>query len=176
MTALATTGEVRWGTPVARGVLATTILGSGMAFLDSTIINVALPRIGKELSASVAGLQWILDGYMLSLAALILIAGSLGDRYGRRKVFTIGVVWFGAASVLCGVAQTTWMLVAARILQGIGGPLLHSGSLAIIQSSFVREDRARAIGAWSGLGGVAGGVRAPGGGLGGPGGAWRAGG
>jgi EmrB/QacA subfamily drug resistance transporter len=158
MTAGVSNGEVRWGTGAARGVLATTILGSGMAFLDSTIINVALPRIGKELSASVAGLQWILDGYMLSLAALILIAGSLGDRYGRRKVFTIGVVWFGAASVLCGLAQTTWMLVAARILQGIGGALLTPGSLAIIQSSFVREDRARAIGAWSGLGGIAGAI------------------
>src|SRR2546423_6662466 len=158
MTTAAANGEVRWGTPVARGVLATTILGSGMAFLDSTIVNVALPRIGKELSASVAGLQWILDGYMRSLAALILIAGSLGDRYGRRKVFTIGVVWFGAASVLCGLAQTTWMLVAARILQGIGGALLTPGSLAIIQSWFVREDRARAIGAWSGLGGIAGAI------------------
>jgi EmrB/QacA subfamily drug resistance transporter len=157
-TAPAVNGEVHWGTPVARGVLATTILGSGMAFLDSTIVNVALPRIGNELHASVAGLQWILDGYMLSLAALILIAGSFGDRYGRRKVFTIGVVWFGAASVLCGLAQTTWMLVAARILQGIGGALLTPGSLAIIQSSFVREDRARAIGAWSGLGGIAGAI------------------
>jgi EmrB/QacA subfamily drug resistance transporter len=151
-------GTVRWGTPVARGVLATTILGSGMAFLDGTIINVALPRIGEELGASVSGLQWILDGYLLALAALILIAGSLGDRYGRRKVFTIGVVWFGIASVLCGLAQSTWMLVAARVLQGIGGALLTPGSLAIIQSAFVREDRARAIGAWSGLGGIAGAI------------------
>jgi EmrB/QacA subfamily drug resistance transporter len=151
-------GVVQWGTPTARWVLLTTILGSGMAFLDSTIINVALPKIGEELDASVAGLQWILDGYMLALAALILIAGSLGDRYGRRKVFTLGVAWFGAASVLCGVAQSTWMLVAARVLQGIGGALLTPGSLAIIQSAFVREDRARAIGAWSGLGGIAGAV------------------
>jgi EmrB/QacA subfamily drug resistance transporter len=158
VTAVASAGEVRWGTPVARGVLATTILGSGMAFLDSTIINVALPRIGEELHASVSGLQWILDGYMLSLAALILIAGSLGDRYGRRKMFTIGVVWFGVASALCGLAQSTWMLVAARVLQGIGGALLTPGSLAIIQSAFVREDRARAIGAWSGLGGIAGAI------------------
>jgi EmrB/QacA subfamily drug resistance transporter len=129
-----------------------------MAFLDSTIINVALPRTGQELDATVAGLQWILDGYLLSLAALILIAGSLGDRFGRRKVFQAGVVWFGAASVLCGLAQSTEMLVAARVLQGIGGALLTPGSLAIIQSAFVREDRARAIGAWSGLSGVAGAV------------------
>jgi EmrB/QacA subfamily drug resistance transporter len=157
-TAARAIGQVRWGTPTAYGVLATTILGSGMAFLDSTIINVALPRIGEELHAGIAGLQWILDGYMLALAALILIAGSLGDRYGRRKVFTIGVVWFGAASVLCGLAQSTWMLVAARILQGVGGALLTPGSLAIIQSSFIREDRARAIGAWSGLGGIAGAI------------------
>jgi EmrB/QacA subfamily drug resistance transporter len=151
-------GEIRWGTPAARGVLATTILGSGMAFLDGTIINIALPRIGEELGASVSGLQWILDSYLLTLAALILIAGSLADRYGRRKVFTIGVVWFGLASVLCGLAQTTEMLVAARALQGIGGALLTPGSLAIIQSAFVREDRARAIGAWSGLGGIAGAI------------------
>ncbi|RZS41140.1 EmrB/QacA subfamily drug resistance transporter [Herbihabitans rhizosphaerae] len=147
--------EVRWGSPVARGVLVTTILGSGMAMLDGTIINVALPRIGAELGADIAGLQWILDGYLLALAALILVAGSFGDRYGRRKVFTIGVLWFGAASALCGLAQSTEMLVAARVLQGIGGALLTPGSLAIIQASFARKDRARAIGAWSGLSGIA---------------------
>ena len=155
MTEAAEDTSIRWGTPAARGVLATTILGSGMAMIDGTIVNVALPRIGHELGASIAGLQWILDGYLLSLAALILIAGSLGDRYGRRKVFVIGVVWFGVASVLCGAAQTTEMLVGARVLQGIGGALLTPGSLAILQSSFAREDRARAIGAWSGLGGIA---------------------
>lgn len=148
-------GEVSWGSPTARGVLAATILGSGMAMLDGTVVNIALPRIGEEFGASVSGLQWILDGYLLSLAALILIAGSLGDRYGRRRIFVLGVVWFGAASVLCGVALNTEMLVAARVLQGIGGALLTPGSLAIIQSAFVREDRARAIGAWSGLGGLA---------------------
>lgn len=147
--------SVRWGTPVARGVLATTIMASGMAMLDGTVVNVALPRIGTELGASVAGLQWILDGYLLSLASLILIAGSLGDRYGRRKVYIVGIVWFGLASLLCGIAPTTELLVAARILQGIGGALLTPGSLAILQSSFDRADRARAIGAWSGLGGIA---------------------
>ncbi|MEV4311016.1 MFS transporter [Actinocrispum sp. NPDC049592] len=147
--------SIQWGTPVARGVLATTIIGSGMAMLDGTVVNVALPTIGKELGASVAGLQWILDGYMLSLASLILIAGSLGDRYGRRRVYIIGVIWFGLASLLCGVAPTTGLLVAARVLQGIGGALLTPGSLAILQSSFDRADRARAIGAWSGLGGIA---------------------
>ncbi|WP_084672865.1 MFS transporter [Saccharothrix espanaensis] len=126
-----------------------------MAMLDSTIVNVALPRIGAELDADVAGLQWILDGYLLSLASLILVAGSLGDRYGRRRVFTFGVVWFGAASLLCGLAPSTELLVLARVLQGVGGALLTPGSLAIIQSAFVRDDRARAIGAWSGLAGVA---------------------
>ncbi|MFI9010338.1 MFS transporter [Actinosynnema sp. NPDC053489] len=146
---------VVWGTGRARAVLATTILGSGMAMLDSTIVNVALPRIGAELGASVAGLQWILDGYLLALASLILVAGSLGDRYGRRRVFAFGVLWFGAASLLCGLAPTTELLVVARVLQGVGGALLTPGSLAILQSVFARADRGRAIGAWSGLSGVA---------------------
>jgi EmrB/QacA subfamily drug resistance transporter len=150
--------DIRWGTPAARGVLAATILGSGMAFLDGTVVNIALPRIGEEFGASVSGLQWILDGYLLTLAALILVAGSLGDRYGRRRIFLLGVAWFGVSSVLCGVALNTEMLVAARILQGIGGALLTPGSLAIIQSAFARQDRARAIGAWSGLGGIAGAI------------------
>jgi EmrB/QacA subfamily drug resistance transporter len=149
---------VRWGTSAARGVLTATILGSGMAFLDSTVVTIAVPRIGEEFDASVAGLQWILDGYLLTLAALILVAGSLGDRYGRRRIFLLGVVWFAVSSVLCGVALNTEMLVAARILQGVGGALLAPGSLAIIQLSFHREDRARAIGAWSGLGGIAGAI------------------
>jgi EmrB/QacA subfamily drug resistance transporter len=150
--------EVRWGTPAARGVLVATILGTGMAFLDGTVVNIALPRIGEEFGASVSGLQWIVDGYLLSLAALILIAGSLGDRYGRRRVYLLGVAWFGISSVLCGLALSTEMLVASRVLQGIGGALLTPGALAIIQSTFARADRARAIGAWSGLGGIAGAI------------------
>ncbi|GAA3438027.1 MFS transporter [Kutzneria kofuensis] len=156
---MTTTGNVssgvHWGSPQARGVLAATVCGSGMAMLDGTIVNIALPKIGADFTASVTGLQWVLDGYLLSLASLILVAGSLGDRYGRRRVFEIGVVWFGLASVLCGVAPTTGVLVAARVLQGIGGALLTPGSLAILQSAFAHDDRARAIGAWSGLGGVA---------------------
>lgn len=148
-------GAVGWGSVTARGVLAATILGSGMAFLDGTVVNIALPRIGEEFDASVAGLQWIIDGYLLSLAALILVAGSLGDRYGRRRVYLLGVVWFALSSLLCGVAVNTEMLVAARVLQGVGGALLTPGALAILQSVFVRADRARAIGAWSGLGGIA---------------------
>ncbi|WP_424190388.1 MFS transporter [Actinokineospora sp. G85] len=123
--------------------------------LDGSVVNVALSQLGSDLGASVAGLQWVLDGYLLALAALILVAGSLGDRYGRRRVFVVGVAWFGAASVLCGLAPSVEVLVAARVLQGVGGALLTPGSLAILQSSFQRADRARAIGAWSGLGGIA---------------------
>ncbi|HVV22604.1 MAG TPA: MFS transporter, partial [Pseudonocardiaceae bacterium] len=123
--------------------------------LDGTIVNVALPRVGTDLHASVADLQWIVDGYLLTLAGLVLVAGAFGDRYGRRRVYVIGVGWFGAASLLCGVAPNVELLIAARIVQGVGGALLTPGALAILESSFAREDRARAIGAWSGLGGVA---------------------
>ncbi|SDG98756.1 drug resistance transporter, EmrB/QacA subfamily [Lentzea fradiae] len=146
---------ISWGTPRARAVLATTILGSGMAMLDGTIVNVALPRIAAELGASVSDLQWILNGYLLALASLILVAGSLGDRFGRRRVYVTGVVWFGLASLLCGAAWNVPVLVAARVLQGVGAALLTPGALAILQASFRREDRSRAIGAWSGLSGVA---------------------
>ncbi|WP_082114591.1 MFS transporter [Lentzea aerocolonigenes] len=126
-----------------------------MAMLDGTIVNVALPRIGAEFKASVTDLQWILNGYMLALASLILVAGSLGDRFGRRRVYVVGVIWFGVSSLLCGVAWDVPVLVAARVLQGVGAALLTPGALAILQSSFNREDRSRAIGAWSGLSGVA---------------------
>ncbi|SEQ26825.1 drug resistance transporter, EmrB/QacA subfamily [Lentzea xinjiangensis] len=146
---------IAWGTPRARWVLTTTILGSGMAMLDGTIVNVALPRIGAELNASVTDLQWILNGYLLALASLILVAGSLGDRFGRRRVYVAGVIWFGVASLLCGAAWNVPVLVAARVLQGVGAALLTPGALAILQASFNREDRSRAIGAWSGLSGVA---------------------
>jgi EmrB/QacA subfamily drug resistance transporter len=146
---------VTWGTPRARWVLLATVLGSGIAFLDATVVNVALPTIGRELDASVAGLQWIVNGYTLTLASLMLIGGSLGDRFGRRRVFLLGIVWFAAASMLCGLAPTEGALVAARALQGIGGALLTPGSLAIIQASFAPGDRARAVGAWSGLSGIA---------------------
>ena len=146
---------VTWGTPRARWVLLATVLGSGMAFLDATVVNVALPTIGTQLDTSVAGLQWIVNGYTLTLASLILIGGSLGDRFGRRRIFLVGVVWFAAASLLCGAAPTSGTLVAARALQGIGGALLTPGSLAILQASFAPGDRGRAVGAWSGLSGIA---------------------
>jgi EmrB/QacA subfamily drug resistance transporter len=150
--------QVRYGRPDGRWVLVATVLGSGMAFLDATVVNIALPHIGDEFHASAASLQWIVNGYTLSLASLILLGGSLGDRFGRRRVFVVGVVWFAIASLLCGVAPDVRMLIAARVLQGVGGALLAPGSLAIIEASFHPDDRARAIGAWSGLGGVAGAV------------------
>jgi len=146
---------ITWGTTQARGVLAATITGAGLAMLDGTIVNVALPWIGADLDVSISGLQWILDGYLLALASLVLLAGALGDRFGRRRVFMIGVIWFGTMSALCGLAWNIEVLVAARVLQGIGAALLTPGSLAILQSAFVPGDRARAIGAWSGLAGLA---------------------
>ncbi|WP_369136978.1 MFS transporter [Modestobacter versicolor] len=147
---------VRLGTAPGRWVLLATVLASGMAMLDASAVNVALPAIGRDLGAGLAGLQWTLSGYTLALASLILLGGALGDRYGRRRVFVVGTVWFAAASLGCGLAQTTGQLVAMRVLQGIGGALLTPGSLAIIQSSFPHADRPRAIGAWSAFGGVAG--------------------
>ena len=138
-----------------RWVLAVTVIGSAVAFLEATVVNVALPQIGRDLGADVADLQWILNGYMLTLAALILLGGSLGDRYGRRRVFELGIAWFTAASLLGALAPNVEVLIAARVVQGVGGALLTPGSLAIIEAVFRQQDRARAIGAWSGLGGVA---------------------
>jgi len=152
------TERVRLSTKTGRYILLATVLGSGIAMLDATMVNVALARIGATFGASLAGLQWITTGYTLTLAAFILLGGSLGDRYGRRLVFVVGTVWFVLASLLCGLAQNVPMLVAARIFQGIGGALLTPGSLALIQSTIVEDDRSRAIGAWSGLGGIAGAV------------------
>ncbi len=147
--------QLRVSSVAGRWVLLATVLGSSMAMLDSTVVNVALPTIGKHLGASLAGLQWTVTAYTLTLAGLILLGGSLGDRYGRRRVFLIGVVWFALASALCGLSPSIGVLIAARVLQGIGGALLTPGSLAIIQASFAADERPRAVGAWSGLGGVA---------------------
>ena len=138
-----------------RWVLAVSVLGSGLAFLDGTVVNVALPDIGRDLGATTSSLQWILNGYLLTLASLILLGGSLGDRHGRRRIFVLGVGLFTFASLLCAMAPNVELLIAARLLQGVGGALLTPGSLAMIEASFRAGDRARAIGAWSGLGGVA---------------------
>ncbi len=146
---------LRLKSAAGRGVLAAAVLGSGMAFLDGTVVNVALRSIGRDLDASLAQLQWITNGYMLALASLILLGGSLGDRFGRRRVFVIGVIWFAVASLACGAAQDPTQLIAARVLQGMGAALLTPGSLAMIQGAFHPDDRAKAIGSWSGLGGIA---------------------
>jgi len=149
-------GGLRYGTPPARWVLLATVLGSALAFIDGTVVNIALPHLGASLHADAAQLQWTVNAYTLSLTALILLGGALGDRFGRRRVFVLGVAWFAAASLLCGLAPSIEALLAARALQGAGGALLTPGSLAILEASFERQDRARAIGAWSGLGGIAG--------------------
>ncbi|MDQ2747993.1 MAG: DHA2 family efflux MFS transporter permease subunit [Actinomycetota bacterium] len=147
--------QVRLNESPGRWVLVAAVLGSGLAGIDATVVNVALPALGRDLHAGFSGLQWTINSYTLTLAALILLGGSLGDRFGRRRVFVVGVVWFALASALCALAPTIGMLIAARALQGVGGALLMPGSLAMISASFVPGDRAKAIGAWSGLGGVA---------------------
>ncbi len=149
------TEAVRLDSPTGRGVLAAAVLGSGMAMLDGTVVNVALRKIGQDLDATLAQLQWISNGYLLALASLILVGGSLGDRFGRRRIFEIGVLWFALASLVCGVAQNPSQLIAARVIQGVGAAMLTPGSLAMIQGAFAPQDRARAIGSWSGLGGIA---------------------
>ncbi len=131
------------------------MLGSGIAALDATVVGIALPTIGRNFHSGVGTLQWVVSGYSLTLASFLLLGGSLGDRLGRKRMFSIGVVWFALASMCCGLAPNAAALIAARILQGIGGALLAPASLAILQASFRPDDRSRAIGAWSGLGGVA---------------------
>jgi MFS family permease len=128
-------------------VVAATVLGSGLAFIDATVVNVALPSIGDSLGAGLLSLTWVINAYTLTLASMILLGGSLGDRFGRRRVFVIGVVWFALASLLCGRAPNVGILIAARALQGVGGALLTRGSLAILQSAFRPEGRGRASGA-----------------------------
>jgi EmrB/QacA subfamily drug resistance transporter len=147
---------LRYRSRRGRFALAATVLGSAMAFIDMTAVNIALPHIGASFGAGTAGLQWTVNGYTLSLTALLLLGGSLGDRLGRRRVYLVGVAGFAAASLLCGLAPSIGALIAARVLQGVFGALLTPGSLAILEASFQPEDRARAIGAWTGLGGVAG--------------------
>jgi EmrB/QacA subfamily drug resistance transporter len=148
-------GTLEYSSTTGRGVVLAAVLGSGMAMLDGTVVNVALKTIGKDFGASLAELQWITNGYLLMLASLILLGGALGDRLGRRRVFVVGVVWFAVASMVCGIAPNVELLIAARVLQGIGGALLTPGSLAIIEAVFTPADRGRAIGSWSGLGSIA---------------------
>src|ERR1700686_5897856 len=132
-------------------VLVVTILGSSMAFIDSTVVNVALPVLQTELKATVADVQWVVETYALFLAALILVGGSLGDHFGRRRIFAMGIAVFTLASIWCGLSPTVLSLILARAVQGIGAALLVPGSLAIISASFSDEQRGRAIGTWSGF-------------------------
>ncbi len=142
--------------PRARGawVLGTTILGSSMAFIDGTAVNVALPALQRDLGATVSDVQWVVEGYALPLAALILVGGALGDRYGRRAMFSAGVALFALASAACGLAPGIGWLIAARVVQGASAALLVPGSLAILSASFPPESRGRAIGTWSAFTGV----------------------
>src|SRR5437660_821542 len=142
---------VRCAKSSAPWILAATILGSSMAFIDGTVVNVALPALQRGLHASVVDLQWVVEAYALLLASFLLVGGSLGDHYGRRRIFTIGVVLFSAASLWCGFATSIGQLILARAVQGAGGALLVPGSLAIISASFTDQDRGHAIGVWSGF-------------------------
>jgi MFS family permease len=138
-----------FGTSRGRWVIAATVLGSGIASLDATVVGIALPTIGRAFHSGVGTLQWVVSGYSLTLAAFLLLGGSLGDRMGRRRMFSVGVVWFAVASMCCGIAPNAGVLIVARVLQGVGGALLAPASLAILQASFRQKDRSRAIGAWS---------------------------
>jgi len=147
--------SLRVKSAAGRWVIAATVIGSGMAAIDSTVVGIALPTIGRQFGATLGALQWVVTGYALALSSLLILGGALGDQFGRRRIFLLGVIWFTIASAACALATGVTMLIATRILQGIGAALLTPGSLAIIQASFRREDRGRAIGLWSGLGGVA---------------------
>ncbi|HEX3981403.1 MAG TPA: DHA2 family efflux MFS transporter permease subunit, partial [Acidimicrobiales bacterium] len=148
-------GDLRYRSAAGRWAIGATVLGSGMAAIDATVIGIALPTIGRDFHATVGTLQWVVTGYTLTLSSLLLLGGSLGDRYGRKRIFMIGVAWFALASAACAVSDGSTQLIVTRLLQGVGGALLTPGSLAILESSFTRDDRSEAIGAWSGLGGVA---------------------
>ncbi|HEY6233067.1 MAG TPA: MFS transporter [Pyrinomonadaceae bacterium] len=132
-------------------ILAATILGSSMVFIDGTVVNVALPALQSKLNATVVDVQWVVEAYALFLAALLLAGGSLGDHFGRKRIYTIGVVVFALASIACGLAANIHQLIFARAAQGVGGALLVPGSLAIISASFKDEARGKAIGTWSGF-------------------------
>jgi EmrB/QacA subfamily drug resistance transporter len=146
--------QARLGTLQGRGVLLAAVLGSGMAFLDATAVNVVLPTLERELGTGMAGLQWTVDAYLLTLSAFLLLGGSLGDLFGQRRMFVIGVTWFAVASAVCGLVSTTLGLSVARAIQGVGAAILVPGSLAVLRTSIAKEDQGAAIGAWAGLSGV----------------------
>lgn len=162
-----TAGDVPLGWGTGRLVVGTTVAGSAIALMTATVVNVALPTLARDLDASSSEQRWVVNAYLLTLASFILIGGALGDRYGRVRLYRIGVLWFGVASIACAVAPTIWLLIGARLLQGIGAALLMPGSLAIIEATMRHDDRGRSVGWWSGLTGIAAAVapagrRAPG--------------
>ncbi len=148
-------GQIELASPCGRAVIATTVAGSAVAMLTATVVNVALPALADDLDATSAQQQWVVNAYLLAIAALILIGGSLGDRYGRLRIYRIGVAWFALASLLCAIAPSVEVLIAARLVQGVGGALLTPGSLAIIEATLRPDDRGRGVGQWSGLSGIA---------------------
>src|SRR5436190_1514936 len=135
----------------SRWTLTATVLGSSMTFIDATVVNVALPALQADLHATITEVQWVVEAYALFLGALILVGGSMGDQFGRKRVFLIGLIFFTTASILCGLATSAPLLIVARAFQGIGAAFLVPGSLAIISATFGDADRGRAIGAWSGF-------------------------
>src|ERR1700748_195935 len=153
--ALPASPALRLSTAPGRWTVTATVLGSGMAALDATVVGSALPAVGRDFHAGIASLQWVVNAYTLTLAGLLLLGGTLGDSYGRRKMFVAGTIWFAVASLLCGLAPNVEVLIAARALQGVGGALLTPGSLAILQASFAEQDRPaaqRAVGRPGGVG------------------------
>lgn len=154
MTAAADDELIRLSSARGRWLVAVAVLGSGIAFLDGTVVNVALPAIGRDLGGGLATQQWVIDGYLLTLSALLLAGGVAGDRYGRRRVFLLGLVLFTLASVACALSPSGPALIVSRIVQGVGAAALVPGSLALINSCIVEGERGRAIGVWAGMSGV----------------------
>ncbi len=148
-------GEIAIDSPLGRLVVAVTVLGSAVAMMTATVVNVALPSIARDLDASSAEQQWVSNAYLLTLASLILVGGSLGDKFGRVRIYRLGVIGFASASFLCAIAPSIEVLIGARLIQGAAAALTP-GSLAIIEASLRQEDRGRGIGHWSVLVGVAG--------------------
>ena len=146
--------DIRFGSARGRWIIAAAVLGSGVAFLDGTVVNTALPAIRRSLHTSLAGQQWVISGYLLTLGSLLVVGGSLGDLFGRRLVFQVGLIGFAVTSALCGLAPNIGVFVAARVLQGLAAAALVPGSLAMLSAVFHPDDRARAIGAWTGLASV----------------------
>jgi len=149
-----TAANLRYASAAGRWVLASAVLGSGAAFLESSVVTVALPDIGRDLGFELGGLQWVMNGFLVALTALMILGGSLGDLHGRRRIFIVGLVSFGATSLVCGLAPSGGVLIAARVLQGAAAALIVPTSLALVEASFAEEDRGRAIGAWAGWSGV----------------------